>query len=310
MKISVLINNYNYGKYVVSAIESVLVQTIKVDEIIVVDDCSTDDSIQVLQANFSEHPTVKLILKAENGGQLSSFNVGFSECSGDLVFFLDADDEYKPDYIETAVRFYDEHPQCDFLFCAVDLFDNEERRVSLYEGDRDLGASQIATVYGRRWVGHRTSTLSCRRAILERFMPIPYLEDWRIRADDCLVFGSSVAGAHKYYLDKALVNYRVHGNNGHYGRRKERTQEYLDRYEQSVSRLFQFFSSRLNLSPALIEQAHLEFKSIPKPDKDDLNRYRTIVLKSKLSPIKKVAMLWSIQSHYRGKGQPSGKSAK
>ncbi len=63
MIISVLINNYNYQDYVVDAIESVLNQSHPVDEIIVVDDKSTDNSAQILQEKFSNHEIVKLILK-------------------------------------------------------------------------------------------------------------------------------------------------------------------------------------------------------------------------------------------------------
>ena len=77
MKISVLINNYNYQDYIIDSIESVLNQSYPVDEIIVVDDKSTDNSVQILQEKFANHEIVKLVLKDKNEGQLSSLNEGF-----------------------------------------------------------------------------------------------------------------------------------------------------------------------------------------------------------------------------------------
>ena len=62
MKISVLINNYNYQDYVIDSVNSVLNQSYPVDEIIVVDDKSTDNSVQILQDKFTNHETVKLVL--------------------------------------------------------------------------------------------------------------------------------------------------------------------------------------------------------------------------------------------------------
>ncbi|MGB9499230.1 MAG: glycosyltransferase family 2 protein [Dissulfuribacterales bacterium] len=81
MKISVLINNYNYEKYVCDAVKSVLQQSLLPDEIIVVDDGSSDDSVFRLKQKFGAESRVKVISK-ENNGQLSSFNTGYQIASG------------------------------------------------------------------------------------------------------------------------------------------------------------------------------------------------------------------------------------
>ncbi|MEC4885919.1 MAG: glycosyltransferase family 2 protein [Scytonema sp. PMC 1070.18] len=298
MKVSVLINNYNYHNFVFEAVNSVIKQSIPVDEIIVVDDKSTDDSVLILKENFADNPKIKLVLKEENQGQLSSFNDGFKASQGDIICFLDADDIYTENYIQEIVNFYKENPECDFLFCSAELFGNEERIASCYNKNRDLGITRIITLYKKVWVGHRTSTLSMRRCVLEQLLPIPYLEDWRIRADDCLVYGASIVQARKFYLAQPLVKYRVHGNNGHYGRSKERTTEYLQRYEQAVERLFLFLSKKMDYPNNLHELAHLEFKTIPHPTEEEFKMVRNLIKRTKAPFWKKVIMLLSIYTHY------------
>jgi glycosyltransferase involved in cell wall biosynthesis len=97
MRISIVINNFNYRRFVGKAIESALAQTHADVEVIVVDDGSTDGSIGEIERFASR---VRLIEK-KNGGQGSAYNVGYQHASGALVFFLDADDWLYP---EAAAR--------------------------------------------------------------------------------------------------------------------------------------------------------------------------------------------------------------
>ncbi|MGG6269270.1 glycosyltransferase family 2 protein [Leptolyngbya sp. AN03gr2] len=295
MKTSIIINNYNYQDYVIDAIESALNQTIPVDEIIVVDDCSSDRSAEILQSKSEQ---VRLILKDKNEGQLSAFQAGFSASNGDVIFFLDADDLYKNNYIETALEFYQNHPDCEFLFTSAELFGKEKRIAACYDRTRDLGYSKISTLFRRTWIGHRTSTVSMKRHILERIFPIPYLEDWRIRADDCLCYGASIANAHKYYLNQPLVKYRVHGNNGFYGKTTTRSTKYFQQYDQAVDRLFKFWLVKLNEPEDLDRFADQEFRSIPHPTRQEFETFFSIVRCAHLPKLRKVIVLLSIYFYF------------
>ena len=137
MKISVIINNYNYQEYVIDAIDSVLNQTVAPDEIIVVDDRSSDRSAEILLDKFSDSKAVRLVLKEQNEGQLSAFEAGFSTSTGELICFLDADDLYQETYLENILKFYQEHPECEFLFTCAEIFGNEERVASCHSHTRD-----------------------------------------------------------------------------------------------------------------------------------------------------------------------------
>ena len=87
-KLSVIVNNYNYADYVSVAIESALAQ-VPQPEVIIVDDCSTDQSREII-AQYADQ--AKLVLLEENVGQGGAFNHSCPHATGDLVLFLDADD--------------------------------------------------------------------------------------------------------------------------------------------------------------------------------------------------------------------------
>src|SRR5438046_8948159 len=85
---SVIINNYNYGRFLREAVDSALNQTYRNTEVIVVDDGSTDGSPEVI-ASYGER--IVPVLK-QHGGQNSALNAGFSRRRGDVSLFLDSDD--------------------------------------------------------------------------------------------------------------------------------------------------------------------------------------------------------------------------
>src|SRR5256886_12063249 len=90
--VSILINNYNYGRFLREAIDSALRQTYTNTEVIVVDDGSTDDSRPIIAGYGSR---IVPVLK-ENGGQASAFNAGFAVSKGQWICFLDSDDFFAP----------------------------------------------------------------------------------------------------------------------------------------------------------------------------------------------------------------------
>lgn len=291
MKVSVLINNYNYQNYVLEAIASALKQTIQPDEIIVVDDGSKDNSAQILRDHFVDHAKVKLILKEKNQGQLSCFNEGFLASSGDIVFFLDADDLYKENYIEETLEFYKKQPDCDFLFCDFERFGNIEGFRSDYRTDRDLGYSTISTLYRQRWLGSVTTAISARRKVLEKILPNPYLEDWIYCADSCLVYGASLVGAKKFYMAQPLVLYRLHGNNFH-NTGKGR----IDK--QKFDRLASLLFDRIGFDKELKNKIDSEFKTIPRPFYKEFRLYLNILKRSDVPYIEKIKMGLSISLHF------------
>src|SRR3954452_11903048 len=104
MLASIIIDNFNYGRFLREAIESALRQAYAPLEVIVVDDGSTDGSREII-ASYGDR--IIPVLK-ENGGQASPFNPGFRASRGAVVCFLDADDALAPTVVEKALPVFDD----------------------------------------------------------------------------------------------------------------------------------------------------------------------------------------------------------
>src|SRR5208283_183812 len=98
--VSIVVTNYNYARYLRAAIDSALAQTYPHVEVIVVDDGSTDESREVIE---SYEKRVLPVIKA-NGGHGSAVNAGFVVSRGEIVIFLDADDELLPEAVDQVVK--------------------------------------------------------------------------------------------------------------------------------------------------------------------------------------------------------------
>jgi glycosyltransferase involved in cell wall biosynthesis len=99
--VSVIIPCYNYGKYLWRAVKSALDQTYTNIEVIIVNDCSTDDTYKIME-DFTD-PRVVKITQTTNVGQCRNRNTGIKESKGELISLLDADDWWHEKYLETAV---------------------------------------------------------------------------------------------------------------------------------------------------------------------------------------------------------------
>lgn len=102
-RVSVIVVNYNYGRYLRDAVQSVQRQSYRNIECIVVDNASTDDSPAILADLEATIPSLRIIRRAQNGGQSVASAEGFARATGDYVIFLDADDHLLPRAVETHV---------------------------------------------------------------------------------------------------------------------------------------------------------------------------------------------------------------
>jgi glycosyltransferase involved in cell wall biosynthesis len=210
LKISIIINNYNYDRFLAEAIDSALNQTYPHTEMIVVDDGSTDRSREIIDRYSSRiHPILK-----DNGGQASAFNAGFAASQGDIVIFLDSDDVLLPDTAQQVVNVWQQNPDIAKVQYQLQVIDGESRKLdqiipnSRYMPSGDLRSHIIKFhSYGCP----PTSGNAFSAAYLQQIMPMPEAE-YRIVADEYVnnlipVLGSVIS----LYQVGAL--YRVHGNN-------------------------------------------------------------------------------------------------
>ena len=123
--ISVVVPLYNKESYIPRALASVMRQTYRDYEIVVVDDGSTDNGVQVVEG--LQISCLRLI-RQDNAGVAAARNRGIREAKGNLIAFLDADDEWKPDYLETQMRLVERYSQCDVFATNYEI--NDERGVT------------------------------------------------------------------------------------------------------------------------------------------------------------------------------------
>ncbi|MEZ4600996.1 MAG: glycosyltransferase [Syntrophotaleaceae bacterium] len=237
MLVSILINNHNYGKFIEESINSACNQSYYNIEIVVVDDGSNDNSVETISRLAKKDNRIKTYFK-ENGGQLSSFNRGFELAGGDIICFLDSDDAYKLNYIQKLVDLYSERKECDFIYCGLQEFGQSQKQIIQPFTDKitDLGYTAFLTYLSHSWIGERTSAISIRRSLANKIFPIPMEEDWRIRADDCVIWLASIVGGRKFYLAESLVNYRVHQSNHFFGKKEDFEAKYKRSFQ--VARFF------------------------------------------------------------------------
>lgn len=119
--VSVIVPAYNASATIRRAIDSVLQQQLQAHEIIVVDDASTDGSAETVSAEYSDR--VKLIRLSKNSGAAAARNAAIREASGDLVAFLDADDQWHPSKLKKQSLILRSHPNVEIVSCDALLED-------------------------------------------------------------------------------------------------------------------------------------------------------------------------------------------
>ena len=128
IEVSAIIPTYNRRELVVRAIESALAQTRRVDEIVVVDDGSTDDTEAVLRERYGDR--IRYVWQA-NAGVSAARNHGMSIAHGRYFALLDSDDEWLPEKTAHQVKWMQAHPDFGMVLCDVERVDGQHRSVDI-----------------------------------------------------------------------------------------------------------------------------------------------------------------------------------
>ncbi|HEY9642482.1 MAG TPA: glycosyltransferase [Coleofasciculaceae cyanobacterium] len=220
--VSIIINNYNYGRFLNFAIDSALNQTYPHIEVIVVDDGSTDNSREII-ASYGERV---IPLFKENGGHASTFNAGFKICHGEIVCFLDSDDLFCPDKVEECVRVLVEKMQNNPLVMVYHLLEIVDQAGNSLERFEPTSIWNYPPNLYEHALKYRffpypaapTTGDAFSRKLLEAVLPIPergknYLNN---AAENVVVRAAALLGE-VHAIDKTLAKYRHHGDNSWHG---------------------------------------------------------------------------------------------
>ena len=220
MKVSVVVPLYNAAPYIGRCIDSVLQQSYKNTEIVIVDDASSDASLSIAQGYQARHPSVRIISHRQNKGTMMSRRDGYEAATGDFVMFVDADDTL---------------PQC-----AIEKLVGKQQ-----ETDADIVSGSMEKIYVNRHRERLVDTLPSNasgidvlEALLDKNMrrclcgrlyrtglfrehPLTNLDNMTVYEDACLLFQVAAnartavafdATVYHYYEDKQSVTQRVYGH--------------------------------------------------------------------------------------------------
>ena len=126
--VSVVVASYNHAEYLEQRMDSLINQTYQNIEILVIDDCSTDGSVEVLR-KYETHPKVKLVLREKNGGWVAVSNQGVAISSGEFIIFANCDDSCEPKMIEQLVKGMYENPTVGISFCRSSMVDEDGKLI-------------------------------------------------------------------------------------------------------------------------------------------------------------------------------------
>ena len=253
--VSIIINNYNYDRFVSAAIDSALNQTYPHVEIIVVDDGSTDNSRNII-ADYGNR--IVSVLKS-NSGQASSYNEGFKASQGEIICLLDSDDIFHQEKVEKIVNLFRANNLLDLpivffnSFEAIDeqgLVSHNVTPRSVYpdwsalakiRGDRYTGGDryffngelnrvctpdlmyEFASKYRHiPYIGMPGSNMSLSRNLACQIFPLP-VTSFKTCADSLLGRAASLLG-YVYSTNLTLNQYRIHGSNAWFS--QEATREF------------------------------------------------------------------------------------
>jgi glycosyltransferase involved in cell wall biosynthesis len=205
MKVSVIIPVHDKAPFLRECLDSIFAQTRLPDEVIAVDDASTDDSGSLLDAYV--HPRLKVVRLASNMGPGLAAQHAMDLAGGEFIVRMDADDVMLPNRIDNQIAFLEAHPDVDLCGSAAALLHSPSVQWRFPEEHDDVFAQLAFSV------GVFQPTMVIRRAALQR-TGLRYLPEWPYYGEDRLYQVEAVhRGLHMANLPKATVLYREGAQN-------------------------------------------------------------------------------------------------
>lgn len=225
---------YNGSAYLQQQLDSFVAQTRQPDELVIVDDASSDDTVGIAKAFAETAPfQVDVLANDRNVGYAQTFGAALSRCSGDLVFLSDQDDVWFPEKIETVVRHMASNPGIACFINDAMLTDSELVPSALTKAAqiKAAGLPEALFVMG--------CCVAVKRPLLDIALPIPQgarsHDDWLVGLSDCLELTSRVPDVLQYYRRHGSNVSNVYVNTIHRIGVARRTREYLRRLLQRAT---------------------------------------------------------------------------
>lgn len=210
-KLSVVMTSYNYGAFIGAALDAIFEQSYQPDEVIIVDDASTDNSVQIIQSFARRFPTVRLLQNERNLGAVITANRGLQAATGEYVYAAGADDRILPGFFARSMALLAQHPTAA-LSCGDTMltYDDSPTEIAAAAGfgtaEGFIAPSALVQTLRRNNVHIWGNTVIMKRQILVETGS--WMPELCSDADRFIVWASSF----RYglcYLPEPLASYRI-----------------------------------------------------------------------------------------------------
>ncbi|MGB0377090.1 MAG: glycosyltransferase family 2 protein [Flavobacteriaceae bacterium] len=228
--VSIIMPSYNSSLYIDEAVQSVINQSYQDWELIVIDDCSKDNSVEIIQAYLQKDSRIILLSQSENGGPAKSRNIGIQKAEGRYITFLDSDDFWEPDFLQTSLQYLNDR-QIEFCFASYHRITEQGQYIDFFKVPDKVNYYDLL----------KTCPIPCLTAIYDtsrvgkHFMP-----PLKKRQDYGLWLSLAKEIDYMYGIEKPLATYRIRKNS--VSRNKFKTAYYQWKIYREVEKI-NFFKS-------------------------------------------------------------------
>lgn len=250
--VSVIVPNYNHSLYLRERIDSVLNQTYRDFEVIILDDCSTDNSSDIIESYRSHTKIGQIIFNEHNSGStFIQWKRGLELAQGEWIWIAESDDWCVPHFLERMVGFIDNHPELGLCYSNSKLVDSDNNEIYTHFWSDLLNAKDFSLDYVREkqmeFADHlifqnnilNASAVVVRKEVLKKY--INQIEQFRMYGD-WLIWSQIAMECKIGFVAEKLNYFRTHNNN-------VRT-KLKERYQlQEQLQLFKIFEALINKLP-------------------------------------------------------------
>jgi len=208
-KVSVIIPTYNRADLLPRAIDSVLNQTYRDLELIIVDDGSTDNTKEIVEKYQKKDERIKYLWEENYGGPARPYNLALKQCQGEYIAFLDSDDVWLPEKLEKQIAIFEEYDgkiNLGLVICeayVVDLDRNDIGRLTFPYNENLLGPEKFGLFFEKFGI----ISLSCVVIKKEVFKNIGYFDEKFKVSADVDIYSRILKNSPIYFLKEPLVKY-------------------------------------------------------------------------------------------------------
>ncbi len=198
--------SYNGTKWIETQLESILPQLGPDDEVVIVDDCSADNTIELVR-NL-EDSRIRIFQNKQNLGVDKTFEKALSHAHGDILFLSDQDDIWYPGKVRYVMSAFEQHPDVTLVLSDARIIDQNGNAADETYFDRrgDFVPGVVPNILKSKFLG---CAMAIRSSMRDRFIPFPE----RIPGHDMWIGVVNEFYGRTLYVSKPLIGYRRHGEN-------------------------------------------------------------------------------------------------